>query len=572
MKLQRRITIHFSIQFILLLVALFLITLLLFFFIANLMTKEELRANIQSGIVESIPLGTTIYDDKVTISEKWYDLLKEHNIWMQLINEDGNVIFSINTPDSIQSTYSEHDLLVIESTRKMDDYMVETVYENWDKDTYYYLFGFRNDSEVMLEEWYEKYSKKGKIQTDITPLETELQKQKGYIDIYQDGKLVETIGESSENNTKPLEIIGQIHEPGKHSTEVFTYHDEENNVSWALHLVNEDYNDHNSWLLPAKETQYFLMVVFISLLIAISISIWNGYRYGKPLIMFVNWIGRMEKNHYVDVLSEKERRKIFKKNGKVKLRYRIFQEVFQSFSKMSEKLIAAEKERNQLEKTRAEWMTGISHDLRTPLSSIQGYGHLLESNQYTFSEAEISEMGKVIREKSDYMVQLLEDFSLVFQLKNSVITIEKQTIDLNKFVEKNVLKFKNDLTIQDKQFTFYASSASCYADIDPKWFTRVLDNLISNAVKHNPPNTMITVNVMNQANKAVIQIRDDGKGMDEAFVANLFERYYRGTTTEERIGGEGLGMSIAHAIIQLHDGKIDVQSEIGVGTTITIII
>lgn len=569
MRLQRRVTFHFAFQFVALLIALFFITVSLFFLLANLATKEELKANPKREIIESIPINATVYnEDTFSIDEKWHDLLIENNMWFQFVNQDGEVFYSINTPDSLQSSYSEHDLLVIESTGEVDNYTVETVYDKWENDVYYYIFGFYNDERTMLEELYKTYNE----QTNHKKLIQTLQSHNSYLDIYVNGDLVETIGESSENTNKPLDLIGRIHQPGKNSTKVFTHHDEKANVTWVLHLINKEYKDQSFWLLPAKETQIFLMISLISLFIAVSVSIWNGYRYGKPLITFVNWLEQMEKNHYLDVLTEKERRKIFKKNGKVKFRYRIFQEVFQSFEKMSAKLIAAEKERNQLEKTRAEWMTGISHDLRTPLSSVQGYGHLLESQQYTFSEAELSEMGKVIREKSDYIVQLLEDFSLVFQLKNSVITIEKQTIDLNKFVEKNVLKFKNDLTIQDKHFRFCAASDPCYADIDPKWFTRVLDNIISNAIKHNPPNTTIEVKVSNKADKAVIQVSDNGKGMDEDFAAKLFERYYRGTSTEERIGGEGLGMSIAHAIIQLHDGKIDVQSEIGVGTTITIII
>src|SRR5690625_5459211 len=91
---------------------------------------------------------------------------------------------------------------------------------------------------------------------------------------------------------------------------------------------------------------------------------------------------------------------------------------------MAQQLAAAERDREQLEKTREEWMSGISHDLRTPISSIQGYGHMLESNKYDFSQNELQGSGKVIREKSDYMVGLVEDFALVFKLKNSSVAVD----------------------------------------------------------------------------------------------------------------------------------------------------
>ena len=89
----------------------------------------------------------------------------------------------------------------------------------------------------------------------------------------------------------------------------------------------------------------------------------------------------MGKEQYDEVFTEKERKKIFKKKGKIRHRYKLFQEVIQSFYTMTKKLDKAQQERKRLERTREEWMAGISHDLRTPLSTIQGYGHLLESNK-----------------------------------------------------------------------------------------------------------------------------------------------------------------------------------------------
>src|SRR5690625_3218578 len=283
----------------------------------------------------------------------------------------------------------------------------------------------------------------------------------------------------------------------------------------------------------------------------------------------INWLEGLENKQYNEVFSEKERKKIYKRNGKVKVRYRLYKEVIQSFTDMTEMLAVTEKERQQLEKTREEWMAGISHDLRTPLSSIQGYGHMLESDKYSYSKNELREIGKVIREKSDYMVGLVDDFSLVFQLKNSAITLQKTSVELNKFVSKIMKKFQRDLTMKDYSFVF-EPSVDTYVLIDPKWFERVLDNLLVNAAKHNQPNTLIKVKIKKQGESSVIEIIDNGIGMDQEFLEKLFDRYYRGTNTKERIEGDGLGMSIAKAIVDLHDGDIKVMSERNKGTTITI--
>jgi len=181
-------------------------------------------------------------------------------------------------------------------------------------------------------------------------------------------------------------------------------------------------------------------------------------------------------------------------------------------------------------------------------------------------------IGKVIREKSDYMVGLVEDFSLVFKLKNSSIAIDKTVVDMNRFIKKVLAKFQNDLTLKDYTFHFEPGDESYNAAIDPKWFVRVLDNLIYNAVKHNSINTTITIRLKQERENLRIDILDDGIGMDEEFLNNLFDRYYRGTSTQERSEGEGLGMSIAKAIIELHKGDISVQSKKDVGTTVTILL
>src|SRR5699024_3086385 len=158
---------------------------------------------------------------------------------------------------------------------------------------------------------------------------------------------------------------------------------------------------------------------------------------------------------YQEVLEGKEHQRIYKKSGKVKLRYRLYKEVFQSLTNLTNKLSTAEKEQTKLDQTREEWMSGISHDLRTPLSSIQGYGYMLESNQYDFSKTELQQIGQVIRNQSDYMVNLVNDFSLVFQLKNSAISIDKKKVDMNLFVGKIIRAYQQNIQWQQYTIQFH---------------------------------------------------------------------------------------------------------------------
>ena len=235
---------------------------------------------------------------------------------------------------------------------------------------------------------------------------------------------------------------------------------------------------------------------------------------------------------------------------------------------MADKLAFARNERLRLEQSREEWMTGISHDLRTPLTTVQGYGHLLESGQFSWSEDELREVGGTIREKSTYMLELLQDFSLTFELKNHTPGEKLEPLELNEFVRRAVLRYVNDATLQNVVFDFEESPASLRILANPKWFQRLLDNLISNAVKHNPPGTEITLSVISEGELAFIIVRDNGVGMDAETQSRLFDRYYRGTNTDEGSDGAGLGMSIAYAVVAAHKGTILVESSIGEGTII----
>lgn len=572
MNVKRRITLHFFTQLVMTFVATFLIMVLLMLLVIYLMTKDELKSNPQKAIVENLPYSIDLRNsEEVVLDQSWRDLLQKNEMWVQVVNRTGKVIYAFNTPDGFKNSYTMNELLLIEKTNQLDAYTIDTFFETWEPEPYYFLFGYMEKQQQMLRDWYDAFSSAGLVEeVGKETLEKEMDARQGLLEVYQDGKLVDTIGRNNSASLDLLDVVGRIHVPGNYDTRAFVVNDESTNSTWVYYEVNGDYEEQFIRLFPNTELETLFFVMLGSLIIPIVLAFWNGYRYGKPLLLLTSWLKIVERQQYEDILSGKEYKRIYKKNGKVKMRYRLYKEVFESISDMSDKLALAERERKQLEKTREEWMAGISHDLRTPLSSIQGYGHLLESGQYEYTKEELQQMGQVIRDKSDYMVDLVNDFSLVFQLKNSAVTIQKERIDLNEFIRCLVDQYKDDFTLASHPFTFEPSAQSCEVEIDPKWFARVIDNLLSNAVKHNPPQTKVHVKVVCESGETVIRIADDGKGMDALSVDHLFTRYYRGTSTNERAEGEGLGMSIAYAIVELHGGTIDVQSEMGKGTTVSI--
>ncbi|ENQ3106743.1 HAMP domain-containing histidine kinase [Bacillus cereus] len=570
--LRRRLIFHFSLQFITLSIGMILLVFALFFLLIQQISSQELRRNFQAGILDCITTDTIIENGEAKIDKKWEKLLRERQMWAQIVNDQGHVITSSNAPSSLPKHYSVGDILEIKETKHFSEFTVLTKVDNTYKKDHIFMVGYKDKQQDILKEFAKTYNLNSQIsETNKAELEEQLEKINGTLHIInKQGDIIENIGKPMNlKKYDPLDIVSRETAPGIHSTKMSVYKDPSSDKIWILHTPKK--KDKNQTLSIMEEYLIgFGIVGAIVLLITITLSSWNGFRYGRPLFLFTSWLERMEQGSYDEVLTEKERKKIYRKNGKVRMRYRLYKEVINAFYKMAEKLDVSVKERAKLEKTREEWMTGISHDLRTPLSSIQGYGHLLESGHYDWSAEELEEIGKTIREKGDYMLHLIEDFSLTFQLKNNNLLLSKETYQLNDLLETIINKFSDDRTLQDYCFHFKPIHKQVEIEADRKWFERMMDNLIFNAIKHNPSGTTITIGVSESPKGLQICIEDNGVGMDEETMGQLFERYYRGTNTDEQIEGVGLGMSIAKQIATLHGATLEVHSEIGKGTKVYI--
>ena len=305
-------------------------------------------------------------------------------------------------------------------------------------------------------------------------------------------------------------------------------------------------------------------------MLLILYSIWCAWRYSRPLFFFVRWLERLSQQKFRQVITEDEQQKMYNKHGELRGKFKLYEDVIHSFHQLGHSLAAAEDERAELERVREEWMTGISHDLRTPLSTIKGYGHFLESDQYDFSAAEVHEMGAVIRERSEYMQHLLDDFSLIYQLKNSVLPLQLEEVSLTHFVRDHMKQYVHDRTIEGVDFVFSPPPRDVMMTIDQRLIVRVLNNIYVNALKYNARPLTLTTTIVTSENGAKIRIADNGKGMSAETVRQLFTKYYRGTNTIESTDGSGLGMSIAKAIVTAHRGEIEAISREGDGTTIAI--
>lgn len=393
--------------------------------------------------------------DEVELSEKGLSLLHEADAWLQFLDDNGNVISSINTPNEVKIKYTPFDLI---HDYKYQDESRTTIYVSR-FEQYSYIMGVPNSSESRF----------------ITMI---------------DGK----------------------------------------------NLVE--------YLMKA-----FVIISIVDLIIAAIIGLIFGSVITRPIRSLI------------------ERIHLLTKDGETLKRPRylgIYKPVYNNLVTVNEQLLANEQERQKLEQMRTEWVTNVSHDLKTPLATIQGYAEFLQDD--SLSAEERRQYAKIIETRSVYIKELLDDFSLTMRLRNKESILQKAPVVVEPFVREIVIDVLNDADFEDRSIEFDSFVDGRFTlHLDPHLMKRAILNFIHNAFIHNNVDTEITVTLSEEK----LTIADNGKGITEEDLAQVFERYYRGSNTQN-IRGTGLGMAISRDIIEAHGYTVELTSEVGVGTTVTI--
>ncbi len=242
----------------------------------------------------------------------------------------------------------------------------------------------------------------------------------------------------------------------------------------------------------------------------------------------------------------------------------IFSEVYGALNKMDMEIRNSDKIQEETDRVRNEW--------KTPLSPIKGYAELLTGNA-EIDKATMQEYGEIILKNVNHTEKLINDLKLTYQLDSGSMPFNPQSVKLVRYMKELVIDIVNDPAFKDRNIVFESNAQDIEICIDADLFRRAMNNLIINALTHNPPETKVTISIdINSEKEACIYISDNGTGMSEAEQAELFNRYYRGTNTKEKPEGSGLGLAIAKQIINLHNGNIHVKSELNEGTQFTVIL
>ena len=291
---------------------------------------------------------------------------------------------------------------------------------------------------------------------------------------------------------------------------------------------------------------------------------------------FKNLIGKekVEERYYWEVVKDDELRKFIKKAlDKESMRERI-QIKDRNFILSSRKIETANKilvtfydvtELQKYEEMKKEFIGNLSHELKTPLTSIKGFVEVMKE------EGKLKYMD-VIERNIDRMIQIVKDIQMLSKLeyRKTKAQIESvDALDILKDIEKLFYKKAEEKGLN---FLIEVEEKPFYIKVDPYLFEEMLVNLVDNAIRYTDRGS-VSVKIYRDKGGFFVEVKDTGIGIPKEHINRIFERFYVvDKSRSKRTGGTGLGLSIVKHIVLLHNGKIDVRSIPGEGTTFTIFI
>ena len=223
----------------------------------------------------------------------------------------------------------------------------------------------------------------------------------------------------------------------------------------------------------------------------------------------------------------------------------------------------------KLDNMRKEFVADVSHELKTPITSIMGYSDTLLEGDYD-EETRVKFLG-VISSEAKRMARLVTDLLTLSRYDNKKINSEVTSFDLGELVKKCQEKLKFEIEKKGHNVECFVTASVPPVVADKDGIERVVLNIMSNAIKYTPDNGVIKVYVGFVYNDAYIKVIDNGIGIPEKDMQRIFERFYRVDKARSReLGGTGLGLSIAKEILDKNKGSIDIKSEVGKGTEVVI--
>lgn len=273
----------------------------------------------------------------------------------------------------------------------------------------------------------------------------------------------------------------------------------------------------------------FLGVVMILLLIIVY-SYWVARRIRKPLRIITLGLKQMIQGNYdtrIALYAEKE-----------------FSQIGETFNYMADVIEKTTKEKRQAEESKKRMMVDLSHDLKTPITSIQGFAQALVEGRGEDEERQKRYLSYIYN-KSSQVTKLIQNMLELLKIDSPDFLLRMERQELGEFIREIIADTYGE--IEQKNFVLHLNvpEEDVFLNFDAELLSSVVHNLITNALIYNPPGTHLRVEVIPLEKEVTIEIADTGVGIPEELWSTMFDPFVRGDKARTASGGTGLGLSIA---------------------------
>lgn len=480
------------------------------------------------------------YDATLGLTKKYQNYLKEEKFnklnlkeitgedgTIEILDENYNLIYSLGK-DINKEKYNEDEINAIPNYRKDDTYLNIYDYYSENGESYkliiaesYYSEGVISNPLKSTSKWFKVLDKNLNVilESDNAPAkknytEKEIIYMRGY---YNNGLFIEKYQYINNDGIKRTAIIK--------SRELYT-----NSFFKKMNILTK--------------IDFVVFGIAYIILVVIFVFVLRSKFY-EPLEKL---------NKAMELLTEGKRKKPVDYSGP-----REFVDICDRFNIMVSKLEDSENQRKKLMNDKERMMADISHDLKTPITSIQGYAKALSDG--IIADEDKDKYIKIIYEKSKKLTELINIFHEYSKLEHPDFNLIFEKVDLSEYLRAYIALKYEDIVESGFNIEVDIPEEEMEIKIDKVQLQRVFDNILGNSIKHNEKGTNIYVSLKEKNDIYEIIIADDGKGISKDIANNIFEAFTVGDESRNSKQGSGLGLAIAKTIVDLHGGTIELQAE-----------
>lgn len=480
------------------------------------------------------------YDATLGLTKKYQNYLKEEKFnklnlkeitgedgTIEILDENYNLIYSLGK-DINKEKYNEDEINAIPNYRKDDTYLNIYDYYSENGESYnliiaesYYSEGVISNSLKSTSKWFKVLDKNLNVilESDNAPAkknytEKEIIYMRGY---YNNGLFIEKYQYINNDGIKRTAIIK--------SRELYT-----NSFFKKMNILTK--------------IDFVVFGIAYIILVVIFVFVLRSKFY-EPLEKL---------NKAMELLTEGKRKKPVDYSGP-----REFVDICDRFNIMVSKLEDSENQRKKLMNDKERMMADISHDLKTPITSIQGYAKALSDG--IIVDEDKDKYIKIIYEKSKKLTELINIFHEYSKLEHPDFNLIFEKVDLSEYLRAYIALKYEDIVESGFNIEVDIPEEEMEIKIDKVQLQRVFDNILGNSIKHNEKGTNIYVSLKEKNDIYEIIIADDGKGISKDIANNIFEAFTVGDESRNSKQGSGLGLAIAKTIVDLHEGTIELEPE-----------